>query len=207
MKYFDISPIISSRIAVFPGDMAFSRPLVMSFEKGHHLELSTIQTTVHVGAHADASIHYHADGEGIDKKDLSIYMGKCQVIHVPIKRGERILPSHVQNVSIQAPRVLFATNSFPDPDQWNHDFCSLSPELVHELAKKGVFLVGIDTPSIDPEESKALESHQAVFQTKMSVLEGLLLEHVPDGIYNLIALPLRIEGADASPVRAILTEI
>ena len=105
---------------------------------------------------------------------------------------------------IKAPRVLFRTDSFSKPDQWNDDFNSLSPELIDWLSSLGVRLVGIDTPSVDPSDSKDLPSHQALYRNDMAVLEGILLSEVPDGLYNLIALPLRIKGADASPVRAIL---
>jgi arylformamidase len=100
--------------------------------------------------------------------------------------------------------VLLRTGTFPDPDQWNEDFAALSPELVHALAAQGVRLVGIDTPSVDPMTSKALEAHNAVADHDMAVLEGVVLDAVPPGLYTLVALPLRIEGADASPVRAVL---
>jgi len=204
MKYFDISPTISEKTAVFPGDVAFERNQSMSFQKGHHLELSSIRTTLHIGAHADASNHYHAKGKGIDARSLEPYLGKCQVIRVQKKSGERIYPEDIASVEIQAERILFCTNSFPNPDEWNSDFNSLSPELIRFLAKKNVQLVGIDTPSVDPEDSKKLESHQAIFETNMCVLEGIILNEVPQGLYTLIALPLKIKDADAAPVRAIL---
>jgi arylformamidase len=100
--------------------------------------------------------------------------------------------------------VLFKTRSFPNPDRWTSDFASLSPELIEKLAGQGVRLVGIDTPSIDPAEDKALESHQAVLRNDMAILEGIVLDDVAEGEYQLVALPLRIAGADASPVRAVL---
>jgi arylformamidase len=102
--------------------------------------------------------------------------------------------------------VLISTGSFPDPDSWNNDFNSLSPELIDDLATKGVKLLGIDTPSVDPADSKGLESHQAIFRHDLCVLEGLILNRVPAGRYTLVALPLRLKDADASPVRAILME-
>ncbi|NBW81674.1 hypothetical protein EBR21_07955, partial [bacterium] len=101
-------------------------------------------------------------------------------------------------------RVLFRTNSFPDPEQWQDDFCSLSPELISDLAARGVMTVGIDTPSVDPHDSKDLESHQALLRHDVAVLEGLDLSKVPDGEYTLVALPLPLVGFEASPVRAVL---
>lgn len=200
--YIDISPAIRPSIAVFPGDTPFSRTINMSFDQGQHLDLSDIKTTLHVGAHTDAPRHYHSEGKSIDERNLSMYMGACQVIEV-LGNPARIKPEHL-SVKISAPRVLFKTNSFPNPDHWNTDFSALSPELIHFLKKHGVVLVGIDTPSVDPATDQTLGSHKAIYENDMAILEGIILTHVSSGNYQLIALPLRIEGADASPVRAVL---
>jgi arylformamidase len=199
--YIDISPVLRKGIAVFPGDTAFSRTINMSFKDGQHLDLSDIRTTLHVGAHTDAPSHYHGNGKSIEERDLSLYMGPCQVIRVDAKN--RLRPSDL-NVEIKAPRILFRTDSFLNPDEWHNEFSALSSELILFLKEKGVVLVGIDTPSVDPATDKTLESHKAIFESDMAILEGILLSHVVPGLYQLIALPLRIEGADASPVRAIL---
>ncbi len=204
MKIWDITPLVTSSMAVFPGDVPFSRNVSMDYPKDH-LALSSITTTLHLGAHADSSSHYHKDGKGVHQRPLERYLGACQVIEVALPRGARILPKDF-TVKIEAPRVLFKTLSFPDPDSWNSDFNSLSPELIDLLADKGVSLVGIDTPSVDPCESKGLESHQALFRRDMAVLEGIILDQVKPGLYTLVALPLRLKDADASPVRAILLE-
>jgi len=203
MPLIDISPTISPRIAVWPGDVSFSRDVALDMTDGANLTLSAITTTVHVGAHTDAPNHYARDGQDIAARDLERYYGPAQVIRVDVPPGNRILPEHVTS-DITAPRVLFHTGSFPDPDHWNTDFVSLSPQLIEWLHNQGVQLVGIDTPSIDPFDDKLLESHNAVAARDMAVLEGIVLTHVTPGPYTLIALPLRLEGADASPVRAVL---
>jgi arylformamidase len=209
-EYLDISPRISQRLGVFPGDTPFEHSIMMDFASGDHLKLSRISTTVHLGAHADAPSHYSANPTAADIADVSLqrYLGKCEVIGVSSARGATLgvsdLPSGFRP---RTPRVLFATGSFPDPDHWNADFCGLSAELIHYLAAAGVFLVGIDTPSIDPQDSKTLDAHAAVAEHSMSILEGLVLHHVPAGFYDLIALPLPIESSDASPVRAILIRV
>jgi len=202
-ELIDISPLVSARIGVWPGDHAFRRVMQLDIEKGDHIGLSRIETTTHLGAHADAPNHYRAGQPGIAERDLSYYFGDCQVVPVELPRGRRIGREHVR-AEITAPRVLFRTLSFPDPEHWNPDFCSLSAGLVHWLFDQGVRLVGIDTPSIDLQDDPLLESHQAVADHDMAILEGLVLEHVPPGRYTLIALPLRLENADASPVRAAL---
>ena len=199
----DISPVINSALAVWPGDVAFSQQFACQIAGGANIDLSAIHTTVHLGAHCDSPSHYRLGGQDIAARSLHYYYGPCQVITVDAPRGERIYPQHIQT-SIQAPRVLLRTNSFPDPKVFNQDFNAYSPELVAWLYQQDVMLIGLDTPSIDPFSSKALESHQAVADRDMAILEGVVLEHVADGVYTLIALPLKIESADASPVRAVL---
>lgn len=201
-RILDISPLISERMAVWPGDIPFSREMSAAMEKGDHLDLSAITTTLHLGAHADAPSHYTRAGAGMGDVDLAPYVGPCQVVQVSLPPAARILPSHIG--VLRAPRVLFRTDSFPDPERFNTDFNSLSPELIEHLHSQGCVLVGLDTPSVDPFDSIALESHQALARTGMRNLEGLVLGHVEPGLYTLIALPLKLEGADASPVRAIL---
>ena len=202
-NYIDISPLLHSKSAVFPGDTVFTHTVNMSMKAGDNLDLSDIKTTLHIGAHADAPSHYHQEGETIEQRKLSLYMGAAQVIEVILPRGARIGINDL-TAQVKAPRVLFKTHSFPNPDEWNEDFNSLTPELIEHLHSLGVVLVGIDTPSVDPATDKELPSHHALYKTNMAVLEGLVLSHVSVGVYDLIALPLKIAGADASPVRAIL---
>lgn len=202
-ELIDISPLVSERIAVWPGDVGYSRQVSLSIAQGDNIDLSAHTTTVHLGAHADAPSHYVKDGQDIAARRLDHYYGPCQVVEVSLARGERILPEHLPG-PIAAPRVLFKTGSFPDPEVFNEDFNSLSPRLVDHLRGQGVVLVGIDTPSVDPFADTVLESHQALARHDMANLEGIVLTHVTPGTYTLAAFPLRLEGADASPVRAVL---
>lgn len=204
IKYYDISPEISESLAVWPGDVKFKRNTTINFSPGANYLLSSIQGSVHLGAHTDAPNHYHPAGEGMERRDLSFYLGACQVISVNKEPNSRILPQDLGSINILAKRVLFKTLSFPNPENWNSDFVSLSPELIHFLSERGAILAGIDTPSIDPFTDKSLLSHKAVFETNMAILEGIILADVPDGCYCLVSLPLKIRSADASPVRAIL---
>jgi arylformamidase len=107
-------------------------------------------------------------------------------------------------VAVSKERVLLATGTFPDPNSFRDDFAALTPELIDFLHDSGVRLVGIDTPSVDLFDSKELETHHRFLAHDMAILEGLMLAHVPEGCYELIALPLHLVGFDASPVRAIL---
>ncbi|HYC92243.1 MAG TPA: cyclase family protein [Thermoanaerobaculia bacterium] len=199
----DISPLIDERIAVWPGDTPYARTLNLDMAAGANLTLSDIHTTVHVGAHADAPSHYSAGGEDIARRSLHYYVGPCTVIHVAGAKGRRILPGDLEGKPV-AERVLLRTGTFPDPRAFNEDFASLSAELVDWLHARGAITIGIDTPSVDPFDDKVLEAHQALLRHDMANLEGLVLDGVAEGRYELIALPLRLAGADGSPVRAVL---
>lgn len=200
---YDITPPITENLKVWPGDTPPSREVLCDLKQGANITLSTLHATVHLGAHADGPNHYGKDAPSIDRRDLDLYLGPCQVIRVDVPRATRILPSMIR-ASIDAPRVLLCTNTFPDPTNWNEDFAALSPELVDEWAKQGVRLIGIDTPSVDLFDSKDLPAHNAFLRNDMAILEGLVLTEVPEGVYELLALPLKLVGFDGSPVRAVL---
>ncbi len=200
----DISPEISTEYPVFPGDTQFSHETLLDIKNKDHIHLSSINTTVHIGAHADAPLHYNKSGESIEDRSLNPYWGKCYVFDLSDNGcSGRISPDEINEDLILCPRIIFKTNSF-DHKNWSNEFRSLSPELIELLGKHNVVLVGIDTPSIDPSTSKKLESHAQVYKNNMSVLEGLSLSSVKEGQYELVALPLKMRGLDASPVRAAL---
>lgn len=202
----DISPLVSDRIGVWPGDTPYTYTANLRIADGANIDLGEVRGTVHVGAHADAGCHYHADGAGIEARDLDAYYGECEVIAVQVAGGTRIRVEDLPHTPT-ASRVLFRTGTYPDPDHFTEDFAAFEPALLTHLADLGVRLVGIDTPSADLFHSKVLEAHQVLHERDLAILEGLVLEHVDPGRYTLIALPLRLEGADASPVRAALAPL
>jgi arylformamidase len=203
---YDMTPPITGALAVWPGDTPPSREVLCDLRRGDSVTLSTLRATVHLGAHADAPSHYGPEAPAIDERNLGYYLGPCQVMRVTVVPNRRVVPEDLTG-RIQAPRVLLATGTFPDPTVFNEDFAALSPELVDVLYRRGVILVGIDTPSVDLFSSKDLPAHQRFLHHDMAILEGLVLSGVPDGLYELIALPLKLVGFDASPVRAILRTI
>jgi arylformamidase len=200
---YDITPPMTPRLQVWPGDTPPSREVLLDMRRGDNITLSTLRATVHLGAHADAPSHYGAEAPAIHERALDYYLGPCQVTRVDVPRGTRITPALLP-AKPAAPRLLLATGTYPDPEHFNTDFAALSPELVEALHAQGVKLVGIDTPSVDLFDSKDLPAHLAFLRCDMAILEGLVLAGVPEGLYELIALPLRLVGFDASPVRAVL---
>lgn len=203
MRLYDISPRITARLGVWPGDTPPEREVLLDLARGDSVTLSTLRATVHLGAHADAPSHYGRVAPAIHERDLSYYLGPCQVMQTPVPRGHRVGLADLTG-PVTAERLLLATGTFPDPNRWNDDFAALEPALVEALAGQGVRLIGLDTPSVDLIDSRDLPAHQAFLRNDMAILEGLVLSSVPEGRYELIALPLALEGFDASPVRAVL---
>jgi arylformamidase len=203
---YDISPPITEHLKVWPGDTPPSREILCDLRRGDSVTLSTLRSTVHLGAHADAPSHYGADAPSIDQCELDVYVGPCQVVHVRARRNRPVVPDDL-SAAVTAPRVLLATGTFPDACCFNEDFAALSPQLVDALHEQGVRLIGTDAPSVDPFRSKDLPAHRRFLAHKMAILEGLVLAGVPEGRYELIALPLRLVGFDGSPVRAVLRSI
>ena len=199
----DISPQICPDLAVWPGDTKLQRQVLSSIKDGANIDLSTLHATVHLGSHTDAPSHYHPDGQAMDQVDLAPYVGPCRVVTVTGKPLIEVDDCR-SAVAAGAARILFRTLSAPDIYKFNTDFCAFSADAVAFMGKAGVCLIGIDTPSVDPFSSKDLPAHQALFTYQMRNLEGLVLSHVEDGPYELIALPLKLAMFDASPVRAVL---
>ena len=160
----------------------------------------------HVGAHADAPLHYANDAPAIAEVPLAPYLGRCRVIHA-ICAAPLITIDHLRHAEHDLPpRVLVRVCQRADTT-WNPAFTAYAPEAIAWLAERGVRLIGIDTPSVDPADSKSLDSHQLLRKHDLRVLENLVLDEVPAGDYELIALPLKLQGACASPVRAILRDL
>jgi arylformamidase len=205
-KLWDISPPIHADSPLFPGDTAYSQRWAARIAPGCPVNISAIMMSPHTGAHADAPLHY-GDGElTIGEVDLTPYLGPCRVIHA-IGCGALVQIEHLQHAAKNLPpRVLVRTCKVA-PTAWSPEFSAYAPSTIEWLANQGVTLVGIDSQSVDPADSKTLDSHHTLLRLNLRVLENLVLDNVPEGDYELIALPLKLTTADASPVRAVLREL
>jgi arylformamidase len=206
-KLWDISPPVHAASPVFPGDTNYSQQWVASIGPGCPVNVSAITLSPHVGAHADAPLHYDPEGAAIGAVDLRAFIGHCRVIHA-IGCGPLVQPEHLAHAMEGLPaRVLVRVYERMPQERFDNALPAFAPETVALLADRGVKLIGIDSASIDPADSKTLDSHQTIRQRGLRVLENLLLDDVPEGDYELIALPLKLITADASPVRAVLREL
>jgi arylformamidase len=203
---YDITPAVTAALAVWPGDTPSSREILADMKRGDNITLSTLRATVHLGAHADAPSHYGRDAAAIDERPLDLYLGPCRVVRIPAARGTRIPPSAIPR-DLRGERILVATGTYPDPEHWNEDFAAFEPATIDLIHERGARLVGIDTPSVDLFHAKELIAHARFLAHDMAILEGLVLAHVPEGEYELIALPLKLTGFDASPVRAVVRSV
>lgn len=203
-QLWDLSPPVHAGAPVFPGDTPYAQAWGARIGPGCPVNVSTLTLSPHTGAHADAPLHYDDAGAAAGALALAPYLGRCRVIHA-IGCGPLVRWRHLEHALADLPpRVLVRTYARAPVDRWDPELAAYAPETVERLADLGVKLIGIDTASIDPADSKTLDSHQVVRRRDLRVLENLVLDDVPEGDYELIALPLKLTTADASPVRAIL---
>lgn len=204
MQIWDISQSIRSGIPVWPGDTAFEEARTWQLSSECPVNVSRFSLSTHTGTHADAPFHYDADGLPIGSVELDPYIGACRVIDLHHESGP-IAASQLGPYLEDVPqRVLIRTYGRVPQSDWDDCFRSINADAIELLASKRVTLIGTDTPSLDPQSSKTMDAHHAVRRNRMAILEGLVLDDVAAGDYELIALPLKLATLDASPVRAIL---
>ncbi len=206
-RLWDISPPVHAGSPAFPGDTAYAQRWTWTLSDSCPVNVSTLTLSPHIGAHADAPLHYASDGAAVGLLNLEPYLGPCRVIHA-LDASPVVTWDHLAHATDHLPpRVLVRTYREHPGDAWDPALAGLDPQALERLADRGVRLVGIDTASIDPADSKALSAHQVLRQRDLRVLENLVLQDVPEGDYELIALPLKLTSADASPVRAVLRSL
>ena len=199
---YDITRTVSSRLPVWPGDTPFEVVHTLRIADGEAVNLTTLRTTAHVGTHADAYYHYEDGGAFMASMPLDAYIGPARVVTVDRMDGP-LLPDDVGDVS-GCERLLIHSHVSDLDNVWPEQFPYLSIALIAWLARLGVRLIGLDSPSVDAFDSEDLPCHHALYRHNMVNLEMLYLRGVPDGDYELVALPLKLDGACGSPVRAIL---
>jgi len=205
VSLIDISRPLYPGLAVWPGDTAFELNSTASLERGDSINLTTLRLSAHTGTHVDAPRHFDEAGAPIDQLGLVPYWGLTQVITLTQQAG-LVTPENLTHVDFSlAPRILFKSYCSKLPlSQFPTQFVYPSRELVAYMSQRGIILFGTDAPSVDHPDSKTLTGHHALHNSGIAILEGLMLADVDPGIYELVALPLKIQEGDGSPVRAVL---
>ena len=206
MKVIDISRALTPDVAVWPGDQPFAHTWTARINGESTVNLSAVHLSTHTGTHADAPLHYLPDGVAIDEIPLLQFVGPCLVIDA--EDADAISPEHVAlNDQRRIPRLLFKTRHSAVADtRWEPNLVPILPETIERMGAQGVVLIGTDAPSVDPVDSKTLDAHRALARHGIVNLENLALGDVAPGRYRLVALPLKMPGLDAAPVRAVLLQ-
>jgi arylformamidase len=201
---YDITIPVHDGLAVWPGDTPYRFALGWDMREGAAVNVGAVTMSAHTGTHVDAPFHFAPDGAGVDTLDPSVFVGPVAVVDATGR--ETIGRDVFAGVDFAStPRVLVRTGVWSDYTRFPQAVPTLTDDVPAFLGANGVRLFGIDVPSVDAIDSKTLPNHHALAVHGITILESADLRAVPTGVYTLIALPLRLVGADASPVRAILT--
>src|SRR6266699_3181105 len=212
MKIWDISRTLSDDLAEWPGDEPFHFRLTKTMAEGQSVNLGAIGMSVHNGTHADARFHFDTNGESIEKAPLEIYLGRAVVVDLAeafLQSKEKHLITiedfqpHAEEIA-ETSRLLVRTGRWSDSAVFPNQIPVIAAGVPWWLQKNGVKLLGLDLPSVDEIDSKSLQNHHALSRAGIAIIESLDLKNVGPGIYSLVALPLKIVGGDAAPLRAIL---
>ncbi|MCM3638617.1 arylformamidase [Sporosarcina luteola] len=202
-EWIDISQRLHNGIAEWPGDTPFSYKVEFPKADTGSVNIGKITTSTHMGTHIDAPFHYDDNGMKVHELPVDVYIGKARVIDV--SGLESVGRSELEGIDFGGvERVLLKTSSRPDPDVFPETYAVLRADIGPLLKERGVRLIGVDTPSVDSEHSKTLDAHHSLYDNGVLILENIVLTEVEPGDYELIALPLPIEGGDGSPVRAVI---
>ncbi|WP_077324527.1 arylformamidase [Virgibacillus siamensis] len=202
-QWIDISQPLTNDMAHFPGDTPYDYSLTFAKQDGGPANVGQLTASLHTGTHVDAPFHYDSAGETIDQLALDLYIGRTKIIDV----------SHTDNITADVlaafdlegvERLLLHTSLPNNPKRFPKKLPELDPGIAAYLHEKGVKLLGVDMPSVDAPDSKELATHHALHDNGIYIMENLMLDQIQPGMYELIALPLALHGADGSPVRAVV---
>jgi arylformamidase len=205
-NWLDISQVLNHKIPVWPGDTPFEYKVSWGMEESGSVNVGQVTMSTHTGTHIDAPYHFENDGKKVIELDFNLYIGPAFLIHV--EKPESIGIKELQGVDLNGvKRLLIRTDSWSDKTVFPESIPHIEPELAAFLAGKGVQLLGLDLPSVDPLDSKELHAHHELNNQGIHILEGLVLNNIDPGEYELAALPLPLEQADGSPVRAVIRKM
>jgi arylformamidase len=201
-EIIDVSLPLDAQLAVWPGDTAFDYELTWKRSAGATVNVGAVRLSTHCGTHIDAPFHFDEQGKRIDELDLATFVGTAFVIHVPNRRN--ISRNDLSRDWQDATRLLLRTDAWDNPHLFPKEIPVIDRDVPDWLGSQGVVLLGLDVPSVDELDSQELPNHHALARNQIAILESLNLKGVEEGVYSLIAAPLKLIGADAAPARAFL---
>ncbi|PFH81175.1 arylformamidase [Bacillus cereus] len=205
-QWIDISQPLNNDIATWPGDTPFSYEVSWSKENSGSVNVGKLTMSIHTGTHIDAPFHFDNDGKKVLDIDIDVYVGTARVIDV--SGMESIGKKELESFNLEGvERLLLRTSSHGKANEFPDVIPHLRADIAPFLSEKGIRLIGVDVPSVDPLDDKELAAHHQLFKHGIHILENVVLDHVVDGDYELIALPLALTDADGSPVRAVIRPI
>ncbi|PGA76895.1 arylformamidase [Bacillus pseudomycoides] len=201
--WIDISQPLNNDIATWPGDTPFSYEVSWAKEQSGSVNVGKLTMSIHTGTHIDAPFHFDNNGKRVLDLDVNVYVGKARIIDV--SGIESIGAKELEKFPLDGvERLLLRTSSHGNAQEFPQVIPYLRADIAPFLSEKGIRLIGVDVPSVDPLDDKELAAHQQLFKYGIHILENVVLDHVQDGDYELIALPLALTDADGSPVRAVI---
>lgn len=208
MRILDISLPVSPSLPVWPGDPAIELEQISSIESGAEYNLTKLNSSVHIGTHVDAPLHFLSDGRSVDQLPLDVLTGLCYVVQLP--DGVDAITAEVLDgipLAEGTTRILFGTRNShgwaSGETEFQPDFVAITEDGAEWLVARGVQLVGVDYLSVAPYEDP-VPTHRVLLQAGVIVVEGLNLSQVPRGFYDLYCLPLKLVGTEGAPARAVL---
>ncbi len=211
MQIFDVSRALANDLAPWPGDTPFHFELKWKMAEGATVNVGAVQMGVHNGTHADAPFHFAPGAETIDQIPLETYLGDAVLVDLTqlfvTDPTRQITIADLESCAValeSAPRLLLKTGVWNDSKVFPESIPVIAADVPGWLGARKVKLIGLDLPSVDPIEAKTLVNHHALAAAGIAIVESLDLSEVEAGTYHFCALPLRIRGGDAAPVRAIL---
>lgn len=209
MKIHDITRAVAKGIPVWPGDTPYDFRFVARIADGASVNVGRVEMSVHTGAHTDAPLHFDDRGADVASVPLSKYLGPCVVVDAHPGGPGGVLPQHLPpsaDEAVRRTKRLLVRSYARRPAGFDPSMAHATAALADWLHERGAVLFGIDTDSMDAFDSKELPAHHRLTHHGIAILEGIDLSAVEPGTYELVALPLRLVGADASPVRAVLLD-
>jgi len=209
MKVHDISLTLRHRMPVFPGE---SRPLLeptSHMERGDSYNVSRLTISTHTGTHIDAPRHFLADGASVEQIPVDVLVGPALVVEMAVEQEITAADLEASAVPPGTERLLFKTRNsrLLDDEDFRRDFVYLTLDAAHWLVERGVRLVAIDYLSVEKMDADPNIVHQTLLRAGVVIVEGVDLRQLAPGPYLLACLPLKLEGADGSPIRAVLVEM